>query len=141
MSKILTFKNFLLIAVLTLLSVSMLSFASSPSVSAQDDRLKNKACAGSNFNLDPSANGGNCGEGAGQTQLNRLINRAVNIFSIIVGIIAVIMIIVAGLKFITSGGDSGKISSARQTIIYALIGLIIVALAQVIVRFVLGQTS
>lgn len=143
MNKILTFKNFLLIAILTLFSVSLLSFATTPGVSAQDDKLKNKACAGSNFNLDPNAKGANCqgGDSENQKQLNRLITRAVNIFSVIVGIIAVIMIIVGGLKFITSGGDSGKISSARQTVIYALIGLIIVALAQVIVRFVLGQTT
>jgi Type IV secretion system pilin len=140
MNKILTFKNFLLIATLTLFSVSMLSFATSPSVSAQDDRLKHKTCAGSNFNLDPNAPGNNCAQGAGQSALNNFIDRAVNIFSIIVGIIAVIMIIVGGLKFITAGGDSGRISSARQTIIYAIIGLIIVALAQIIVRFVLGQT-
>lgn len=139
MNKVLTFKNFLLIVILTLLSVSMLSLVTT-SVSAQDDRLKHKACAGSNFKLDPNAPGNNCAQGAGQSELNNFINRAVNIFSIIVGIIAVIMIIVGGLKFITSGGDSGKISSARQTIVYALIGLIIVALAQIIVRFVLGQT-
>jgi hypothetical protein len=139
MNKVLTIRNILLMAILTLFSVSLVSFATSPSVSAQE--LKDKACAGSNFNLDPNATGTNCGQGAGQSRLNTFITRAVNIFTIIVGIVAVIMIIVGGFKFITSGGDSGRVTSAKQTIVYAIIGLIIVALAQVIVRFVLGQTS
>ncbi|HSH55898.1 MAG TPA: pilin [Candidatus Limnocylindrales bacterium] len=77
----------------------------------------------------------------GTTGLQNILTRAVNIFSIIVGIIAVIMIIVGGLKYITSGGDSGNVSSAKNTILYAIVGLIVVALAQFIVRFVLNTTS
>lgn len=62
----------------------------------------------------------------------------VNIISIIVGIAAVIMIVIGGFKFITSGGDASAVKSARSTIIYALVGLIVVLLAQVIVQFVLN---
>jgi uncharacterized membrane protein YuzA (DUF378 family) len=65
----------------------------------------------------------------------------VNIFSLIVGIVAVIMIIVGGLKYITSGGDSNNVSSAKSTIIYAIIGLVVVALAQFIVQFVLNKVT
>ena len=74
-------------------------------------------------------------------RVNNLITQIINIFSVIVGIIAVIMIIYGGLKYITSGGDSSRVTSARQTLIYALIGLIIVALAQFLVRFVLSKVS
>jgi hypothetical protein len=49
------------------------------------------------------------------------------------------MIIIGGFKYITSGGDSNNVSSAKNTILYAIIGLIIVALAQTIVRFILGR--
>lgn len=70
-----------------------------------------------------------------------IIPLAINIFSIVVGVIAVIMIIVGGLKYITSSGDSGNVTSAKNTILYAVIGLVIVALAQVIVRFVLGEVG
>ncbi len=77
----------------------------------------------------------------GPSGLQRVLERAVNIFSIIVGVIAVIMIIIGGLKYITSGGDSGNVSAAKNTILYAIVGLIIVALAQFIVRFVLGATA
>lgn len=80
-------------------------------------------------------------EGTGTSSLQGLITKIINIFSVIVGVIAVIMIIVGGLKYITSGGDSGNVSSAKNTIIYALVGLVIVALAQFIVRFVLTNTN
>lgn len=77
----------------------------------------------------------------GTGRINDIITQAINIFSIIVGIVAVIMIIVGGFKYITSGGDSGNISSAKNTIIYAVIGLVIVALAQFLVQFVLDKAT
>lgn len=69
------------------------------------------------------------------------IKLVVNILSMVVGVIAVIMIIIGGLKYITSSGDSGNVSSAKNTILYAIVGLVVVALAQVIVRFVLNKVS
>jgi hypothetical protein len=51
------------------------------------------------------------------------------------------MIIIGGFRYITSGGDSGSVSSAKNTVLYAIVGLIIVALAQVIVRFVLSKST
>ena len=50
------------------------------------------------------------------------------------------MIIFGGFKYITSAGNQENIKSAKQTLIYAILGLVIVALAQVIVRFVLNET-
>ena len=81
---------------------------------------------------------GNADPGEGVTKLIKLI---INIFSLIVGVVAVIMIIIGGLKYITSGGDSGNITGAKNTILYAVIGLVIVALAQFIVRFVLTRVG
>ena len=74
-------------------------------------------------------------------KVNTLITQIINIFSVIVGIVAVIFIIYGGFKYITSGGDSGNVTGAKNTILYAIIGLIIVALAQFIVRFVLSKTT
>jgi hypothetical protein len=68
-----------------------------------------------------------------------IVRTVINIFSYVVGIISVIMIIIGGLKYITSGGDSGNVTGAKNTILYAVIGLVVVALAQLIVRFVLKQ--
>lgn len=69
--------------------------------------------------------------------INKIAGQVVNIISIIVGVIAVIFIIYGGFKYITSGGDSGKVSEAKNALIYAIIGLLVVAIAQAIVRFVL----
>ena len=74
-------------------------------------------------------------------QASDLIKLAVNIFSLVVGVIAVIMIIVAGVKYVTSSGESSNVNSAKNTILYAIIGLVIVALAQVIVRFVVHKAA
>jgi cytochrome bd-type quinol oxidase subunit 2 len=74
-------------------------------------------------------------------RLNHILTLVVNIFSLIVGIVAVIMIIVGGLRYITSGGESSNVSTAKNTIIYAIVGLVVVALAQFIVHFVLAKVS
>lgn len=75
----------------------------------------------------------------GETEVNKVVAAVINILSVVVGVVAVIMIIIGGFKYITSAGDSSKVSSAKSTIMYALIGLVIVALAQFIVRFVLNR--
>lgn len=69
--------------------------------------------------------------------VNNMIATVINIFSLVVGVISVVMIIIGGLKYITSGGDASNVTGAKNTILYAIIGLVIVALAQIIVRFVL----
>jgi hypothetical protein len=91
--------------------------------------------------LDTTATNCNASANDAQSKINSLLTSVINIFSIVVGIIAVFMIIFGGLKYITSGGDSGNVSGAKNTIIYALIGLVIVALAQFIVHFVLGKAT
>lgn len=70
---------------------------------------------------------------------NKLIANIINIFSLVVGIVAVLMIIIGGFRYITSGGNDGNVGTAKNTILYAVIGLVIVALAQIIVRFVLTR--
>jgi len=73
--------------------------------------------------------------------LNSIIGRVINLLSIVGGILAVIMIIFAGYRYITSGGDATKVTSAKNTLVYAIIGLILAVLAQVIARFVLDRTT
>ena len=69
------------------------------------------------------------------------ISSLVNILLIVVGAICVVMIIFGGFKFVTSGGDTDKTKSARNTIIYAAIGLAIVLLSSFIVGFVFDAAS
>lgn len=56
----------------------------------------------------------------------------------IVGIVAVIMLIVGGIKYVISGGDSKKVTDAKNTVLYAIIGLVIAFLAFAIVNFVIS---
>jgi cytochrome bd-type quinol oxidase subunit 2 len=92
-------------------------------------------------NLDASGTGCDSNVTTGSSNLNNVITDIVNIFSVIVGIVSVIMIIYGGFRYVTSGGDSGNVSSAKNTIIYAVIGLVVVALAQFIVQFVLDKVT
>lgn len=126
----------------SLISLFLLSFSSINSVSAQN--TKKDLCSGANLDLSGSSGCKVDSQGEdvnSEEELNNLIQNIVNIFTIIVGIVAVIMIIVGGFNFITSGGDSSKVTSARNTIIYAIIGLVIVVFAQVIARFVLQEST
>lgn len=68
-----------------------------------------------------------------------ILTEAINIVSILIGVAAVIMIIIGGLKMITSGSNPQDVTSARETIIYAVVGLIVASSAQLLVRFVLSK--
>jgi hypothetical protein len=95
-------------------------------------------CAGAqNLTVTPDQTG--CTEQ--DTGLQGTVKTVINVLSVIVGIAAVIMIIVAGFRYITSGGKQESVTGAKNTILYAVVGLVIVALAQVIVRFVLTRTT
>ncbi|MEK7561346.1 MAG: pilin [Patescibacteria group bacterium] len=73
--------------------------------------------------------------------IDTTIGNVVDLISVAVGIAAVIMLIVGGFRYITSAGNAEAIKAAKNTILYALIGLVIVALAQLIVNFVLNKTT
>lgn len=83
----------------------------------------------------------NCVEDDDSATVDGMLQTALNILSFVAGVIAVIMIIIAGLKFMTSQGDASKAASARNTVIYAIIGIVIVVLSQVIVQFVLSESQ
>ncbi len=68
------------------------------------------------------------------------IEAAVGFFFILAGIIAVIMIILGGYWYVLSGGDPQKTKKAKDTILYAVIGLVISISAWIIVGFVLAST-
>jgi hypothetical protein len=117
---------------LLLLSLStVLSFAvpalvtSSAYATFNSTNISNNLCSGSNGDLAANA----------AAPANECI------ISVVVGIVAVIMIIYAGFRYVTSGGKDDSVKGAKNTILYAVIGLVVVALAQIIVHFVLSKTS
>lgn len=130
-----------------IIAVAVLAFASLMAVpvlvsaqSAAPD-IQNNLCAGaSELQFGKS---GNCQTDQQETtdKVNNLVSQIINIFSVVVGIVAVIMIIIGGFRYITSGGDSGNVTGAKNTILYAIIGLIIVALAQFVVKFILSKAT
>ncbi|MCA9328592.1 hypothetical protein KC959_02385 [Candidatus Saccharibacteria bacterium] len=85
--------------------------------------------------------GSDCDNSTAGTDVDNLVTSVINIISLVVGVVAVIMIIIGGLRYITSGGESGSVTGAKNTIMYAIVGLIVVALAQVIVRFVVNKST
>ena len=126
------------------LSVSlMLGLGLAVPVYAQDaqQQINNGLCAGSN--LEFTENPGQCNVATtdATTKINNIIHTIVNLLSAIVGVVAVIMIIVGGFRYITSGGNDTSVTSAKNTILYAIIGLVVVALAQLIVRFTLSKLT
>ncbi len=68
-----------------------------------------------------------------------IITNLVNLVSIIAGIAAVIIFVVAGLRFITGGNNPQEVATARNMVIYAAVGLLIVGAAQLIVRLFISQ--
>jgi cytochrome bd-type quinol oxidase subunit 2 len=68
-----------------------------------------------------------------------ILTRVANIFALITGIIAVFMAILGGLRYILSSGDSSKTASAKNTIMYAAIGVAVAASAGLIARFLLSK--
>jgi hypothetical protein len=104
--------------------------------------IKSSLCQGVNSATGETDKGSTCATSRDTGNgLSGIATKVVNTFSLIVGIVAVIMIIYGGFRYITSGGDSGSVGNAKNTLIYAIVGLIIVALAQVIVHFVLNTVA
>jgi hypothetical protein len=120
------------------LAVSGVASAASGDPTTQQD-INQKLCSGSNIDFTGKTT---CtqvtGTGEGATSLARTV---INVLSLIVGAVAVIMLIFGGFRYVTSGGKQESVTAAKNTIIYALIGLVIVAVAQIVVQFVLTKTT
>lgn len=113
-------------------------FATMVPSSVVDAQTKNDVCEGvQQF----TGAGGGCGQNAGQSEISTTIQNFLNLFSAIIGVVAVFMMLFGGFKYITSAGDAGKIAQAQQTVLYGIVGLVVAALAQILVRFVLGQVA
>jgi hypothetical protein len=130
-------------AILSLSALFMLAIpvmAAVPAYAAvsQTD-INNALKCGSNVDININAEQ-SCDSSTPQgANFTEIVKKIINILSVLVGAIAVIMIIFGGFRYVTSAGNDTNVSSAKNTILYAVIGLIIVALAQIIVHFVLNN--
>ena len=68
-----------------------------------------------------------------------VIVKVARIVAIAAGAVAVIILLIASIQYITANGDSNNIKKARETILYCLIGLVVIALAQTLVQFIVNR--
>lgn len=81
------------------------------------------------------------GQGTGSTtniDVTSTVTAVVNWLLFFVGVIAVVMLIWGGIRYATSAGDANKVTAAKNTVMYAIIGLIVAILAYAIVSYVSG---
>jgi len=127
---------------LAVFSLGLCLIAGQVPVSAEFNALQGSCdAAGTNSVARPDI----CQEGPGGANPiageQGVLTKAANIIAIITGIAAVFVIIVAGMTMTLSSGDSSKIRTSRDAIIYASIGLVVVGLARTIVVFLVGRVK
>jgi hypothetical protein len=98
--------------------------------------------ASAQFNLG-MADGANAARGADQVAdlfgAQGTFRTITNVMLFLVGAISVIMLIIGGLRYVVSGGDSSAVSGAKNTILYAIVGIVVAILAYAAVSFVISS--
>lgn len=112
------------LAVLSLLAISSITVAAAAPSYALDiwggctDQKSDAVCKAQGDNVTP------------------IFQNILSLLLYLIGAIAVIMIVIGGIKYVTSNGDSNAIQSAKNTIFYSVIGLVVAILGQAIILFV-----
>lgn len=70
--------------------------------------------------------------------LDEVIRRFLNVGSAIAALVAVVVLIYGGIQYMLSSGDSNKTEKAQNTIIYAVVGLVVTAVAWLVIGFILN---
>lgn len=121
-----------LLAVLSF--TALLAFSSASAAAATVDPFKDINCSGA------AASSAVCKDKGGSgNPVTGVILRVINLIAILAGIAAVIIIIIAGISYILSGGDPSKVNNAKNTIIYAVIGLVVIAVGRTLIAFVINR--
>ena len=128
-----TFRSLLITIALVGASV----FPTALAVAAPGDVFDN-ACTASKSSAYPDGNPAVCGnKGDG---LFGIIKTVIQVLLIVAGVVAVIMIIIGGIRYVTSSGDQAHVKGAKDTILYAVVGLAVTILSYAIVTWVIKQT-
>lgn len=100
-------------------------------------------CTSTNGTTGGLAGGAGCAQGSGQQSdlfgSNGVFKTITNVLLFVIGAISVIMLIIGGIRYVVSGGDSGAVTSAKNTILYAVIGIVVAILAYALVNFVISS--
>ena len=132
--------NSIKVAIVTLAFLPMLALgmvAMAPTTAhATDPSDETVKCNKNNVNI---SGGVKCAKSADQKgSLSGVIQDVTNVLLFVIGAVAVIMIIIGGIRYTTSNGDSNQVTAAKNTILYGVIGVIVALLAFAIVSFVVG---
>lgn len=96
---------------------------------------KEQICAGSGGTWAADT----CTNASSNGTLEGLFKTIVNILLFLIGAISVVMIIIGGIRYVVSGGDQSSVTGAKNTILYAVIGLLVSIMAYAIVNFVVSS--
>lgn len=133
----LIFKNKVVMTLVMIASLIGMSALFASPIQAQEsirDSVANRTC---DFTNEDTC----AGDQDTEETLSNAAEAIINILSIVVAAAAVIFIIIGGVKYVTSNGNQEKVTSAKNTILYAVIGLVIVIFAQTILNFVVGGVN
>ena len=121
-------------AVMGLSAVATLGTAAmvAPSVAATGETTNSPAGTYTGGTTQQAATGRN-------DDLMSVLTTIINVALGVIGFIAVVMIILGGVQYTTSSGDAAKVTKAKNTILYGIVGLVVALLAFAIVNFVLGN--
>ncbi len=130
MKKILNFVAVTMIGLYAMLALPVLV----PSVVSAADN-KAAVCEG----VDAVGGGNACDNGQAGNALSGFIKKIINILLFILGSIAVLVIVIGGIRYVLSAGDGNATKGAKDTILYAVVGLVVAVMAYAIVNFVLSS--
>ena len=117
-------------------TAAILLLVGTSSVIAQTlDQNREQACKGAGGTFDPGS--GVCQTAGESRTLPDIIKAVTNILIYIVGAVSVLMLIIGGLRYALSGGDSAGVEGAKNTILYAIIGIVVAFTAYAIVNFII----
>lgn len=117
-------------------SLAALSLLIAVPVAVQAATPAETACGG----LANAVSGVNCNnEPAATRGVSNVFMNVISILSYVVGGVCVLMIIIGGFRYVISGGDTNGVQGAKNTILYAVVGLVIVLFSRVIIGFVYTQ--
>lgn len=125
----------LILAIATILPASLLISGNALAV----DIFSMSGVCSNGASASAVCKGDNSGDSAGQSPILLILDDAIRILSAVIGVASVFVIIVQGIRIVLSNGDSKTFENARNTIIYACIGIVIAILGQVIVVFILQK--
>lgn len=125
---------------ITLLSLVAFVFTGSILATTAYAAPVDDACEGIS-QFDPATVCDGTDDAAAKEGVSNIIKRVINIMSIVVGAVSVLMIIIGGVRYVVSAGDSNGVQGAKNTILYALVGLVVVLFSQIIARFVLSAAT